>query len=67
MRDDLAPAVWRKSRRSSGNAACVEVAAMPDCHLVRDSKLGDASPVLAVPAGQFVALLREVRDGKLQQ
>lgn len=64
--DDLATAVWRKSRRSSSQGQCVEVANLPGgTNLVRDSKLGDASPVLAVPAGQFAALLDGIKTDKL--
>lgn len=38
---------WVKSSRSSGNGgACVEVRSTSDTILLRDSKLGDASPVL---------------------
>ena len=42
---------WRTSTRSVGNGACVQIAApLPDFGvgmLVRDSKLGELSPVLA--------------------
>ena len=38
---------WRKSSRSANNGACGEVAVTHDALLVRDSKLGDRSPVLA--------------------
>ena len=42
---------WRTSTRSIGNGACVQIAApLPDFGvgmLVRDSKLGELSPVLA--------------------
>lgn len=65
MESDIPVPRWVKSRRSSGNAACVEVAAVADGHLVRDSKLGDASPVLTVSAGQFAALLDGIKTGKL--
>lgn len=49
---------WRKSRRSANNGACLEVA--PGI-LVRDSKLGDDSPVLGFTAEawrKFVAALK---------
>ncbi|MGH3928252.1 MAG: DUF397 domain-containing protein, partial [Pseudonocardiaceae bacterium] len=35
---DLSRAAWRKSTRSGGNGACVEVATLPGATAVRDSK-----------------------------
>ena len=47
-RPEYAGARWFTSSYSAGDAQCVEVAFVPGYRLVRDSKLGDASPVLAV-------------------
>lgn len=60
------PAMWKHSSRSGGNGQCVEVADLlgGTCG-VRDSKLGDASPVLAVTASQFAALLDDLKAGQL--
>lgn len=46
---------WR--RACSGGAPCVEVADTGGQVLIRDSKLADESPILAVPPGVFRALV----------
>lgn len=51
---------FRKSSYSHANGSCVEVAA-PGAVLVRDSKLGDASPVLSFTRKEWGALLAAVR------
>jgi len=53
---------WRKSTRSGGdnNSSCVELSScdQSDGFHVRDSKLGDASPVFDLAAGDLVSLIR---------
>jgi hypothetical protein len=55
---DLHTARWRKSRRSSATADCVEVTLCGPCLVAgfRDSK-NPTGPVLAVPADSLSALL----------
>lgn len=50
---------WRKSRRSNDQGPnCVEARTNDGRFEVRDSKLGEASPVFGVAANEFVSLLR---------
>lgn len=53
---------WRRSSWSSFNGNCAEAALRNGAVLVRDSKLGKASPVLAFPPqawGTFLASIKE--------
>lgn len=53
---------WRKSSRSGDQGAnCVEARSNAGRFEVRDSKLGEASPVFGVEVSEFVSLLRAAR------
>lgn len=58
---------WRKSSRSGAQQACVEVATNTQTPLIRDSKLGDESPILEIKSSAFRSFLKAVGDGKFQQ
>ncbi len=50
--NEMPDARWRKSRHSNGQAACVEVAALPGVVAVRDSK-DPAGPALTFTRAQW--------------
>nr|WP_083466555.1 DUF397 domain-containing protein [Kibdelosporangium sp. MJ126-NF4]CEL16673.1 hypothetical protein [Kibdelosporangium sp. MJ126-NF4]CTQ88976.1 hypothetical protein [Kibdelosporangium sp. MJ126-NF4] len=58
---------WRKSSCSATQGQCVEVGATPDPTVmaVRDSKLGDGSPILMFSRGGFAAFIDGVKRGPL--
>ena len=60
---DLASAVWRKSTRSSGDGACVEVVMLNAATAVRDSK-DPAGPALTFAPVQWAAFTGGVRAGE---
>ncbi|MGH3809612.1 MAG: DUF397 domain-containing protein [Pseudonocardiaceae bacterium] len=64
-RPDYAGARWFTSSYSAAKAQCVEVAVLPGHWLVRDSKLRDASPVLAVSPTDWSAFTAGVQAGHL--
>jgi hypothetical protein len=59
---DFADVTWKKSARSAGDGACVEVAAMPTAVFVRDSK-DPAGPLLRVGIAPWQAFVGSVRVG----
>lgn len=62
---NLSRAKWRKSKLSGGNGSCVEVARnLPGVVAVRDSKRPeDGAHVVEINA--FVALLDDIKAGRL--
>lgn len=58
--------MWIKSSRSSVNGSCVEIEADGQGGVkVRDSKLGDQSPILTFTANEWDAFVDGVRAGEL--
>jgi hypothetical protein len=49
----------------SGDAQCVEVAVLPGHRLMQDTKLSDASPVLAVSPTEWSVVTAVVKTGRL--
>lgn len=57
---------WRKAQSSSGTGnGCVEVGHAPGYNGVRDSKLGEDSPVLVFGPPSWSAFLAAVKTGEL--
>ena len=57
---------WRKSTRSTQTGDCVEVATnVPAAAMIRDSKLGDGSPVLGMSQERFNTFIQAVKADRL--
>lgn len=52
---------WKKSSRSGSQGQCVEVRQHADTVQIRDSKLGEASPILDLDPATFTALLADIK------
>jgi hypothetical protein len=62
---DLIGARWRKSRHSTDEGACVEVAFLDSGGVaVRDSKDRGAGPAFVFPPSEWAAFVRGVREGQ---
>jgi len=57
---------WLKSSYSGNNNGCVEVARQDGQVYVRDSKLGERSPVLGFTSYEWACFVAGVRAGELQ-
>ncbi|SDY10602.1 protein of unknown function [Saccharopolyspora shandongensis] len=61
---DLNLRAWRKSSYSGNDGGnCVEVGAAPSARGVRDSKLGESSPVLAFSCDAWASFLGKIKAG----
>lgn len=61
----MTPSPWRKSSRSGGNGGqCVEARAHAGRYQLRDSKLGERSPVLGMTGDEFAGLLTAVKASR---
>ncbi|MEV3935594.1 DUF397 domain-containing protein [Glycomyces sp. NPDC049804] len=53
---------WKKSTRSGSQGDCVELRLGEDAVQVRDSKLGDASPILDLDRAAYAVLLADLKQ-----
>ncbi|TDQ00636.1 DUF397 domain-containing protein [Labedaea rhizosphaerae] len=61
---DLTGAMWRKSSRSNGGGACVEIAVLPEAAAVRDSK-NQSAGALVLGADAWTAFRAAAKQGDL--
>lgn len=53
---------WRKSSRCGANGTCIEVADLGGARGIRDSKMGNGSPVLRIAPHNLRAVLETVKN-----
>ncbi len=63
---DFTRARWVKSNFSEPNGNCVELAAVDGLIGMRDSKLGDASPILILTPDELRALLDGAQEPRVR-
>jgi len=65
VKPDLTEAAWKKSTRSAGNGACVEVATnLSGIVAVRDTKDNGNGPVLIFTPAEWNAFVGGTKDGE---
>lgn len=52
---------WKKSSRSQTQGQCVELRLGDDAVQVRDSKLGDSSPVFDIAPADYATLIGDLK------
>jgi hypothetical protein len=52
---------WQKSSHSAAQTDCVELRQRADVVQVRDSKLGDASPILGLDATSYASVIKHLK------
>ncbi|THV40632.1 DUF397 domain-containing protein [Glycomyces buryatensis] len=52
---------WKKSTRSGSQGNCVELRLGDESVQVRDSKLGDASPILSLDPASYAMLIEDLK------
>ena len=57
---------WQTSSLSQPSEQCVETSPAPQGAAIRDSKLGDDSPILALSGRQFIAFTNAVKDDRFR-
>ncbi|HEU5128395.1 MAG TPA: DUF397 domain-containing protein [Glycomyces sp.] len=54
---------WQKSSRSQPQGNCVELRQRADAVQIRDTKLGDASPVFDLDSETYASLIEGLKRG----